>query len=304
VAVDAVATPKEYTGYRTWFSLPEGSNARSKLISILEKNGIIYGTTETMVWVYGRPFYRAMEVCGTSAIMKHIPHWVMTYPAEYLRRLLEGLLDSDGDGRIRYYTASQRLAEQIVELACKVGKNVALRTRPPRTTTRADGVKIKSSKGYEISVYGNGRRWLCGAKFRRVSYRGVVWCPDVPGAHNLLVERNGRFLFCGNTKYGDGGVDILPLGGLLKTQVRQLANELGIPEEIIKRTPSAGLWEGQTDEGELGITYEELDEVLIAIEGGDTEGYEPQTLEKVKRMIRNSEHKREKIPVFEDEGAA
>jgi NAD+ synthase len=111
-------------------------------------------------------------------------------------------------------------------------------------------------------------------------------------------------LFCGNTKYGDGGVDILPLGGLLKTQVRQLANELGIPEEIIKRTPSAGLWEGQTDEGELGITYEELDEVLIAIEGGDTEGYEPQTLEKVKRMIRNSEHKREKIPVFEDEGAA
>jgi NAD+ synthase len=124
---------------------------------------------------------------------------------------------------------------------------------------------------------------------------------------NYLVVGTGNKseILCGYfTKYGDGGVDILPLGGLLKTQVRQLANELGIPEEIIKRTPSAGLWEGQTDEGELGITYEELDEVLIAIEGGDIKGYEPQTLEKVKRMIRNSEHKREKIPVFEDEGAA
>ncbi len=55
------------------------------------------------------------------------------------------------------------------------------------------------------------------------------------------------------TKYGDGGVDLLPLGGLLKTQVRELAHRLGIPEDIIKKSPSAGLWEGQTDEGEMGI---------------------------------------------------
>ncbi len=297
VAVDAVAPPKEHTSYRTWFALPEGSKARSKLIALLEKNGIVYGTTDTAVWVYGRPFYRAMEVCGTSARTKHIPRWVMTLPAEYLTRLLEGLMDSDGDRRGYYYTASQRLAEQVVELACKIGKNVTLRTRPLRMATRANGVRVKSSKSYEVSIYGNGRRWLSGAKFRRVFYRGVVWCPDVPGAHNLLVERNGRFMFCGNTKYGDGGVDILPLGDLLKTQVRELARELGIPEEIIAKPPSAGLWEGQTDEGEMGITYEELDKAILAIESGETEGCSEETLARVRAMMASTQHKRAPIPI-------
>jgi NAD+ synthase len=76
-------------------------------------------------------------------------------------------------------------------------------------------------------------------------------------SRNYLVMGTGNKceLACGYfTKYGDGGVDILPLGDLLKTQVRKLACELGIPEEIITKPPSAGLWEGQTDEGEMGIT--------------------------------------------------
>jgi len=56
------------------------------------------------------------------------------------------------------------------------------------------------------------------------------------------------------TKFGDGGADMLPLGALLKKQVRALAEELGIPAEVIAKPPSAGLWSGQTDEGEMGIT--------------------------------------------------
>lgn len=291
VTVDTPAIPRDYTGYRTWFALPEGSEARSKLIALLEKNGIAYGTTDMQVWVYGRPFYRAMEACGTSAQAKHIPSWVMNYPAEYLMRLMEGLMDSDGDGRGYYYTASQRLAEQVVELACKIGTNVTLRTRPAKTCVRTDGVEIKPSKSYELSIYGNGRRWLHGAKFKRVFYKGVVWCPDVPGTHNLLVERNGRFLFCGNTKYGDGGVDILPLGNLLKTQVRQLAKELGIPDEIIAKPPSAGLWREQTDEEELGVTYEELDQYLL------TGKASREIKDKMDRLIEASIHKRQMPPV-------
>jgi len=58
------------------------------------------------------------------------------------------------------------------------------------------------------------------------------------------------------TKYGDGGVDILPLGGLLKTEVREIARYLGVPEHVLNRTPSAGLWAGQTDEREIGIPQE------------------------------------------------
>ncbi len=99
------------------------------------------------------------------------------------------------------------------------------------------------------------------------------------------------------TKYGDSGVDLLPLGDLLKTQVRELARELGIPEEIIAKPPSAGLWEGQTDEGEMGITYEELDRVLLAIESGDTSKCNPEALELVRGMIAASEHKRKPIPI-------
>jgi len=114
----------------------------------------------------------------------------------------------------------------------------------------------------------------------------------VAGAGNKSELMAGYF-----TKFGDGGVDILPLGDLLKTQVRELARELGIPEEIIAKPPSAGLWEGQTDEGEMGITYEELDKAIQAIESGDTSRCDKKALEKVRRMMAASAHKRAPIPI-------
>ena len=101
------------------------------------------------------------------------------------------------------------------------------------------------------------------------------------------------------TKYGDGGADILPLGDLLKKQVRELATELGIPEEIIVKPPSAGLWEGQTDEGEMGISYDELDGILVAIESGDTGECDQEALARVRAMMAASQHKRDPIPICE-----
>lgn len=100
------------------------------------------------------------------------------------------------------------------------------------------------------------------------------------------------------TKYGDGGVDVLPLGGLLKTQVRALAAELGMPREIIDRVPTAGLWEGQTDEGELGITYEELDRSIQLVESGEASRCKPKTLEMLRALHRASEHKRAPAQIF------
>lgn len=67
------------------------------------------------------------------------------------------------------------------------------------------------------------------------------------------------------TKYGDGGVDIEPLGGLYKTQVRGLAHYMGVPVRIIDKVPTAGLWKGQTDEGELGVSYETADRILTML---------------------------------------
>ena len=79
----------------------------------------------------------------------------------------------------------------------------------------------------------------------------------VAGSSNRSELAMGYF-----TKFGDSGVDILPLGNLLKTQVRELAQYLEVPDVIINKPPSAGLWEGQTDEAEMGFTYEALDRYL------------------------------------------
>lgn len=100
------------------------------------------------------------------------------------------------------------------------------------------------------------------------------------------------------TKYGDGGCDILPLGDLLKSQVRQLAVNLGIPDEIVKRAPSAGLWKEQTDEGEIGLSYSDLDRIILAMESGKTDALAPGMLARVKELKKRSEHKRSPVPVF------
>lgn len=101
------------------------------------------------------------------------------------------------------------------------------------------------------------------------------------------------------TKYGDGGVDLLPISGLYKSEVREMARMLGIPEGIIAKPPSAGLWSGQTDEGEIGMSYDELDETLKAIERKETSGIDPGRLEKVSKLLEKTEHKREMPGIFE-----
>lgn len=68
------------------------------------------------------------------------------------------------------------------------------------------------------------------------------------------------------SRWGDGGVDFLPIGDLYKTQVWAMARSLGLPRRIVEKTPTAGLWRGQTDEGELGLAYADLDRVLLGIE--------------------------------------
>jgi NAD+ synthase len=100
------------------------------------------------------------------------------------------------------------------------------------------------------------------------------------------------------TKYGDAGVDLLPLASLLKTQVRQLAKELGVPEQIITKPPSAGLWSGQTDEDEMGITYDQLDEIIVGLEQNELAGLDPQLVDKVKNKMAMTEHKRCLPPFF------
>lgn len=102
------------------------------------------------------------------------------------------------------------------------------------------------------------------------------------------------------TKHGDGAVDCNPLGGLYKQQVRQVARHLGVAEELVTKTPTAGLWAGQTDEEELGIDYDTLDAILaLHVDGRLSAGATARALsvdqgavERVESMVQRSDHKR------------
>ncbi|GAA4703233.1 NAD(+) synthase [Brevibacillus fulvus] len=92
------------------------------------------------------------------------------------------------------------------------------------------------------------------------------------------------------TKGGDGLADINPVASLTKHEVRIMARQLGIPESILTKAPSADLWAGQTDEQEMGFTYEDLDRFLLTGEAN------PEAKEKIEYLHRISEHKRRAMP--------
>ncbi len=94
----------------------------------------------------------------------------------------------------------------------------------------------------------------------------------------------------------------MPLGNLYKTEVKRLAEEIGVPKKIIEKIPSAGLWEGQTDEEELGIKYEELDRVLPLLEKNISVDeihrktkIDKEKIERVKKRMKKTEFKRKQI---------
>ena len=143
----------------------------------------------------------------------------------------------------------------------------------------------------------------CGNIMARVR---MIVLRDFAHAKNLLVSGTGNKseLMVGYfTKNGDSGVDILPMGDLYKTQVRVMAEHLGVSRRIIRKAPSAGLWAGQTDEGEMGVTYEVLDMILMGLELGFTRSevsklinVREDTVNMVCGLIARSKHKVELIP--------
>jgi NAD+ synthase len=101
------------------------------------------------------------------------------------------------------------------------------------------------------------------------------------------------------TKYGDGGVDVLPIGQLTKNEVLDMARELEVPDSIIDKPPSAGLWAGQTDEEEMGFSYADLERYLQ--KGPD--GVAPALAMRIERLVRATDHKRTAPPTPPDDEA-
>lgn len=155
----------------------------------------------------------------------------------------------------------------------------------------------------DVGLHGDQRAWAnVKPRLRMIVNYFVANFEDglVLGTGNKSELLTGYY-----TKFGDGGVDVLPIGHLYKTQVRQLARFLKIPQKILEKAPSAGLWPGQTDEEELGLSYEELDKILHCLH--DRRMSINQTVKALKTrkktvqhvwdLMQSSEHKRRLPPV-------
>jgi NAD+ synthase len=121
----------------------------------------------------------------------------------------------------------------------------------------------------------------------------------------ILGTSNKTELLLGyGTIHGDMACAINPLGDLYKTQIRQLADHLNVPDKILKKAPTAGLWSGQTDEGELGLTYDIIDRILYQLVDQRkskkeviSSGFQKQDVEKIIQLIKSSEFKRKLPPI-------
>lgn len=125
---------------------------------------------------------------------------------------------------------------------------------------------------------------------------------DLSKKENALVIGSGNKTeiimgYC--TLYGDSACALNPLANLYKTQVYMLARHLGVPEDIIKRKPTAGLWSGQTDEDELGCSYSDLDRLLSSMVDAKSsddklkkEGFDKEFIDRIRKIIKKTEFKR------------
>jgi NAD+ synthase len=172
-------------------------------------------------------------------------------------------------------------------------RTVAETLHLPVTTVVLDGVYDALVAALQTSAYYTDHRIALANLKPRLRMTTLYYFANrlnrlVVGTGNRSELAVGYF-----TKYGDGGVDVLPLGTLTKGEVQALARALGVPEAIVGRVPTAGLWPGQTDEHELGVTYAVLDRYLLTGEAPDD------VRQRIERLRAASEHKRRPPPVPE-----
>jgi NAD+ synthase len=177
----------------------------------------------------------------------------------------------------------------------KMGRTLGIRTRT---------IDIAPQVDVYFAAHPTRSRVLRGNKMAR-ERMSILYDYSAREKALILGTSNKTELLIGyGTLHGDMASAVNPLGDLYKTQVRQLARHLGVPASIVRKAPTAGLWSGQTDEGEIGITYAELDAVLERLVECRMTGPEaikagspPAKVKRIAAMIRDSEFKRKLPPI-------
>jgi NAD+ synthase len=239
------------------------------------------------------PVFRIMKLAMPQKIVDHIVSWLKTQLKQsrasgYILGLSGGVDSATCAALIKKATADClglilpiESSVEDSDDAAMVASTFGLRTEYVDLTSVYQAL-LKLLPGSDRIAQGNIK-----ARLRMVT---IYYYANV---HNYLVcgtGNNTEITLGYFTKFGDGACDVLPLGDLDKSQVREIARELGVPDKIIKKVPSAGLWQGQTDEGEIGFSYDEMDAALGEIKAGRATGDCAQVLQ---GMIARSEHKRQ-----------
>jgi dTDP-D-glucose 4,6-dehydratase len=187
--------------YRIFFDIPEKDKARERTEKTLQELGIKYskhkGKSGEHLYFSSKAWCEFFSQFGRGARNKHIPDWMLKFDTTHLEALYDGLIDSDGyrpnSGKSEVYnTISDRLIENLVELSVKLGRSPSVFSR--YNESFIDGRKICGLS--KFVVISQGERGTKRISLKQ--YSGKIWCITVKNK-NLLVEREGRLMFCGNT---------------------------------------------------------------------------------------------------------
>lgn len=194
--------------YRIFFDIPENDICRKKVEKILHDFGIKYhshkGKAGTHLYFTSKALMQFFNQCGKGAHNKRIPRWALEYAPEYLKCLLQGLMDSDGNsaGTI-YFTVSERLVSDICELCIKL--NLKPSIYKENNVSFIEGRRVEG-KLYYIYV-AKTTKSVSRHRNKLVDYQGDIWCLKIRDNKNFLVERNGKLDFCGNTDEVYGSIE-------------------------------------------------------------------------------------------------
>ncbi len=224
----------------------------------------------------------------------------------------KGILGLSGglDSSVCAFLASKALGpKNVIALILPYGKTFPQDVEDAKEVVKLLGIRskiidISPMVDTYFSLYPTENKILKGNKMAR-ERMSILYDFSAREKAIILGTSNKTELLLGyGTIHGDMACGINPLGDLYKTQIKQLAEHLQVPEKIRNKTPTAGLWPGQTDEGELGLTYDEIDKILFELVDLRREkkkiiasGFKREAVNKVLKLIKKSEFKR-RLPII------
>lgn len=198
-------------GWRVFLDIPENDKARMRTENVLSNLNIKFSRQSNKsgehLYFTSKNWVEFFNTLGSGAKNKHIPKWMLEYEPKLLKCLFDGLIDSDGcrakNNLLSYTTISDRLRDDVCELAVKLGlfPNISCK----HTKSFIEGREIEG-KAWAISFSRGRNKRIKGDEVALRDYDGKVWCISVKNK-NFLTERNGHFVFSGNTDEVYGSVE-------------------------------------------------------------------------------------------------